>query len=111
MHCRATKAVVSNATIWDTLKLLPEDVVPQVYIPWRCPNLLCPLGITLKSVANEARHLVWAISLACHAIIIAEVQAKCGRDANVPLLHAPPPRLRQRGPAGGVLRDASIPQL
>jgi len=28
---RATKAVVSNATIWDTLKLLPEDVVPQKF--------------------------------------------------------------------------------
>jgi len=28
---RATKAVVSNATIWDTLKLLPEDAIPADY--------------------------------------------------------------------------------
>lgn len=29
---RAKKAVVSNASMWDTLKLLPADVIPKSYI-------------------------------------------------------------------------------
>ena len=28
---RAKKAVVSNASMWDTLKLLPQEVVPKSY--------------------------------------------------------------------------------
>jgi len=28
---RAKKAVVSNASMWDTLKLLPKEVVPKSY--------------------------------------------------------------------------------
>ena len=28
---RARKAVVSNASMWDTLKLLPNEVVPKSY--------------------------------------------------------------------------------
>lgn len=28
---RANKAVVSNASVWDTLRLLPEDAVPESY--------------------------------------------------------------------------------
>ena len=28
---RARKAVVSNASMWDTLKLLPKEVVPKSY--------------------------------------------------------------------------------
>lgn len=29
---RAKKAVVSNASMWDTLNLLPGDVVPKSYV-------------------------------------------------------------------------------
>lgn len=29
---RAKKAVVSNASMWDTLKLLPREVVPKSYL-------------------------------------------------------------------------------
>lgn len=29
---RAKKAVVSNASMWDTLKLLPRDVLPKSYV-------------------------------------------------------------------------------
>jgi len=28
---RAKKAVVSNASMWDTLGLLPEDIIPKSY--------------------------------------------------------------------------------
>lgn len=29
---RAKKAVISNASMWDTLKLLPNEVVPKSYL-------------------------------------------------------------------------------
>lgn len=29
---RAKKAVISNASMWDTLKLLPIEVVPKSYL-------------------------------------------------------------------------------
>ena len=31
---RATKAVVSNASVWDTIKLVPAEVVPDQVCGW-----------------------------------------------------------------------------
>lgn len=38
---RARKAVVSNASMWDTLKLLPKEAVPKSYLDRVNKTLQC----------------------------------------------------------------------
>ncbi len=64
---RAKKAVISNASVWDTLKLLPEDTVPK---SWREERQATP-------ECNSFMHLHLGIDatdikpdLACHHIVV-----------------------------------------
>lgn len=47
----ASKAVISNATVWDTLKLVPDGALPQV------PSL-APSGCRVASMDVRRRRLL-----------------------------------------------------
>lgn len=58
---RANRAVVSNASVWDTLKLLPAEAVPEQYkqssqeIP-TCPSFM-HLHIGLDATGKALHHI------------------------------------------------------
>jgi phytoene dehydrogenase-like protein len=63
----ARRAVVSNASIWDTLKLLPAGVLPQKFVQQRQATPTCDSFMHLH-VGIEAQGL--PSDLACHYIVL-----------------------------------------
>lgn len=77
---RARRAVVSNAVIWDTLKLLPKDVVPEEYHNLRQSTPQC----------HSFMHLHLGIdgtdlppNLECHYIVVNDWQIGVTAPQNV----------------------------
>lgn len=64
---RASRAVVSNASVWDTLKLLPEGAVPKRFRAKRQATSECDsfmhlhLGINAQGLQSD---------LACHYVVV-----------------------------------------
>jgi phytoene dehydrogenase-like protein len=83
---RARRAVVSNAVIWDTLKLLPEGVVPKAYTAKRQETPECEsfmhlhLGIDGDNLPPD---------LECHYIVVNDWEAGVTAPQNVVAISIP----------------------
>lgn len=83
---RSRRAVVSNASIWDTLKLLPEDAIPKGFRAKRQATPECDsfmhlhLGIDAQGVRKD---------LACHYIVVNNWDMGVTAPQNVVLVSIP----------------------
>lgn len=83
---RARRAVVSNASIWDTLKLLPENALPKDFISQRnaipeCHSFMhLHLGIDATGLPDR---------LACHYIVVNDWNLGVTAPQNVVLVSIP----------------------
>lgn len=83
---RARKAVVSNASIWDTLKLLPQDALPHSFQKQRQQTPQCEsfmhlhLGINAENIRSD---------LACHYIVVNDWDKGVTAPQNVVLISIP----------------------
>ncbi|MBD0268360.1 MAG: FAD-dependent oxidoreductase, partial [Cyanobacteria bacterium Co-bin8] len=83
---RARRAVVSNASIWDTLKLLPQDAVPKSFVEQRRSTPECEsfmhlhLGIDGSDLPAD---------LACHYIVVNDWTPGVTAPQNVVLISIP----------------------
>ncbi len=82
----ATKAVISNASVWDTLKLLPDDAVPRKFIQERKATPECDsfmhlhLGIDGTGLPAD---------LQCHYIVVNDWQQGVTAPQNVVVVSIP----------------------
>ena len=85
---RSHKAVVSNASVWDTLKLLPESSVPKAFRKQRQATPECDsfMHLHLGIDATEVRS-----DLACHYIFVKDwaLTPSAFSDDSVPLALVP----------------------
>jgi phytoene dehydrogenase-like protein len=83
---RARRAVISNASVWDTLKLLPDDAVSQSFRTSRQATPACDsfmhlhLGIDAEGIASD---------LSCHHIVVNDWAAGITAPQNVVLISIP----------------------
>lgn len=83
---KARHAVVSNASIWDTLSLLPDRAVPQQFIAQRQAIPACDsfmhlhLGIDATGLSRD---------LACHHIVVNDWEQGVTAPQNVVLISIP----------------------
>ena len=83
---KARKAVVSNASVWDTLKLLPEGALPQKFVQQRQQTPECNsfmhlhLGINAENIRSD---------LACHYILVNDWEKGVTAPQNVVLISIP----------------------
>jgi phytoene dehydrogenase-like protein len=83
---KANQAVISNASIWDTLKLLPNGAVPKSFVEKREATPECEsfmhlhLGIDGKDIHSE---------LACHYIVVNDWEMGVDAPQNVVLISIP----------------------
>ncbi|MBC1266994.1 NAD(P)/FAD-dependent oxidoreductase [Trichormus variabilis FSR] len=83
---RARRAVVSNASVWDTLKLLPEGAVSQKFRSQRQATPECDsfmhlhLGINAQGLPPD---------LACHYIVVNDWELEITAPQNVILVSIP----------------------
>ncbi|NET30754.1 MAG: NAD(P)/FAD-dependent oxidoreductase [Cyanothece sp. SIO1E1] len=83
---RARRAVVSNASVWDTLKLLPEGAVPQRFLTQRQATPACASFMHLH-LGIDATHL--RPDLACHYIVVNSWAVGVTAPQNVVLVSIP----------------------
>ncbi|KHN03586.1 Prolycopene isomerase, chloroplastic, partial [Glycine soja] len=83
---RAKKAVVSNASMWDTLKLLPKEVVPKSYsdrvnTTTQCDSFMhLHLGFDAEGIRSD---------LGIHHIVVNDWKRGVDADQNVVLISIP----------------------
>lgn len=83
---RARRAVVSNASVWDTLKLLPQEAVPKWFREQRQATPECDsfmhlhLGIDASGLRSD---------LACHHIVVNNWESGVTAPQNVVLISIP----------------------
>lgn len=83
---RAKKAVISNASIWDTLKLIPEGIIPNAYRKQKESTPQCDsfmhfhLGIDAADMRPD---------LACHYIVVNDWEKGITAPLNVILVSIP----------------------
>lgn len=93
----ANKAVVSNASVWDTLKLIPADSLPQEFRRQRQATPMCPsfmhlhLGIDGTGIPQD---------LPCHHIIVNDWKRGVTAPQNVVLVSIPSMLDRSLAPPG-----------
>ncbi|WP_066377539.1 phytoene desaturase family protein [Anabaena sp. CA = ATCC 33047] len=86
VEIRARRAVVSNASVWDTLKLLPEGAVPAKFRSQRqaipeCDSFMhLHLGIDAQGLPAD---------LACHYIVVNDWELGMTAPQNVVLVSIP----------------------
>jgi phytoene dehydrogenase-like protein len=83
---RSRRAVVSNASVWDTLKLLPESAVPKRFRVKRQATPECDSFMHLH-LGIEAKGL--PPNLACHYIVVNDWQKGVTAPQNVVLVSIP----------------------
>jgi len=82
----ATEAVISNASVWDTLKLIPEDVLPEKFVEKRqsmppCESFMhLHLGIDAAGLPED---------LACHYIVVNDWEKGITAEQNLVLISIP----------------------
>jgi phytoene dehydrogenase-like protein len=82
---RASKAVVSNASVWDTLALIPEQALPQDFVKARAKTPECEsfmhlhLGIDGAGLEN----------LQCHYIVVNDWEKGVTAPQNVVVMSIP----------------------
>ncbi|MBD2097937.1 NAD(P)/FAD-dependent oxidoreductase [Trichocoleus sp. FACHB-591] len=83
---RAKRAVISNASIWDTLKLLPAGALPQRFQAQRQSTPACDsfMHLHLGIDATELRS-----DLACHYIVVNDWEMGVTAPQNVVLVSIP----------------------
>jgi len=83
---RARRAVVSNASVWDTLKLLPEEALPKQFRAKRQATPECDsfmhlhLGIDAAGISPN---------LACHYVVVNNWEAGVAAPQNVVVVSIP----------------------
>ncbi|MEO0946989.1 MAG: NAD(P)/FAD-dependent oxidoreductase, partial [Cyanobacteria bacterium J06641_5] len=83
---QARRAVISNASVWDTLKLLPTEVLPSSFRRQRQETPACPsfmhlhLGIDAAGLPKD---------LACHHIVVNDWEKGVTAPQNVVLISMP----------------------
>jgi phytoene dehydrogenase-like protein len=83
---RARRAVVSNASVWDTLGLIPDDAVPQSFREQRAATPECDsfmhlhLGIDATGIRSD---------LACHYIVVNDWSLGVAAPQNVVVVSIP----------------------
>ncbi|KAL5787154.1 hypothetical protein ACOSP7_004103 [Xanthoceras sorbifolium] len=83
---RAKTAVVSNASMWDTLKLLPREIVPKPYLDRVNSTLQCEsfmhlhLGFDAEGLRED---------LGIHHIVVNDWDREVDADQNVVLISVP----------------------
>ncbi|MGK7890331.1 MAG: phytoene desaturase family protein [Leptolyngbyaceae cyanobacterium] len=83
---RAREAVIANASIWDTLKLLPAGVMPPSFIQTRQATPQCASFMHLH-LGIDATHL--PDNLACHYIVVNDWDLGIDAPQNVVLISIP----------------------
>jgi carotene isomerase len=82
----ANKAVISNASVWDTLKLLPDRILPQSYLQEKAATPECDSFMHLH-LGIDATNL--PPDLQCHYIIINDWQKGVTAPQNVVVISIP----------------------
>ncbi|MED6201468.1 hypothetical protein PIB30_095360 [Stylosanthes scabra] len=83
---RARKAVVSNASMWDTLKMLPEDVIPKSYSDKikttpKCESFMhLHLGFDAEGIPDD---------LGIHHLVVNDWEKGVEAEQNVVLISVP----------------------
>ncbi|MBF2080039.1 MAG: NAD(P)/FAD-dependent oxidoreductase [Synechococcales cyanobacterium T60_A2020_003] len=83
---RARQAVISNASVWDTLPLIPEGALPTSFRTQRQSTPPCDsfmhlhLGISAEGLSPD---------LACHAIVVNDWERGISAPQNVVLISIP----------------------
>lgn len=83
---RAKRAVVSNASVWDTLKLLPQGALPQNFQRQRQATPECDSFMHLH-LGIDAQDL--PADLACHYIVVNDWELGITAPQNVVLVSIP----------------------
>jgi phytoene dehydrogenase-like protein len=83
---RSRQAVISNASVWDTLKLLPEGSVPKSFIAQRQATPECHSFMHLH-VGIDAQGL--PADLPCHHIVVNDWEQGVTAPQNVVLISIP----------------------
>ncbi|KAI9107304.1 hypothetical protein K1719_021692 [Acacia pycnantha] len=103
---RARKAVVSNASMWDTLKLLPKEVVPKSYSDRIISTPQCEsfmhlhLGFDDEGIRKD---------LGIHHIVVNEWERGVDADQNVVLISVPSVLSPNLAPPGKHVLHAYLP--
>ncbi|XP_020230672.1 prolycopene isomerase, chloroplastic isoform X2 [Cajanus cajan] len=103
---RAKKAVVSNASMWDTLKLLPKEVVPKSYsdrinMTPQCDSFMhLHLGFDAEGIRSD---------LGIHHIVVNEWERGVDADQNVVLISIPSVLSPNLAPPGKHVLHAYMP--
>lgn len=82
----AGKAVITNASIWDTLKLLPDGALPKSFVAQRAETPECHSFMHLH-LGIDATGL--PADLACHYIVVNDWQRGVDAPQNVVLISIP----------------------
>ena len=83
---KASKAVISNASVWDTLKLLPPDALPQSFIKEREKTPECESFMHLH-LGIDATNL--PPDLECHYIVVNDWSQGVSAPQNVIVVSIP----------------------
>ncbi|PON48754.1 FAD/NAD(P)-binding domain containing protein [Parasponia andersonii] len=103
---RAKKAVVSNASMWDTLNLLPRDVVPKSYVDSvnttpQCESFMhLHLGFDAEGISKD---------LGIHHIVVNDWDRGVDADQNVVLISVPSVLSPDLAPPGKHVLHAYLP--
>ncbi|CAN8241283.1 unnamed protein product [Cochlearia groenlandica] len=103
---RARKAVVSNASMWDTVKLLPPGSFPDSYVKGvdttpQCESFMhLHLGFDAKGIADD---------LEIHHIVVNDWDRGVDADQNVVLISVPSVLSPNLAPPGKHLLHAYLP--
>ncbi|KAM6552389.1 hypothetical protein CsatB_002197 [Cannabis sativa] len=103
---RAKKAVVSNASMWDTVKLLPSDVVPKSYADRvnttpQCESFMhLHLGFDAEGIRED---------LGIHHIVVNDWNRGVDADQNVVLISIPSVLSPDLAPPGKHVLHAYLP--
>ncbi|KAF6167034.1 hypothetical protein GIB67_041289 [Kingdonia uniflora] len=103
---RAKKAVVSNASMWDTLNLLPKDAIPKSYQDRiektaQCESFMhLHLGFDAENIPED---------LGIHHIVVNEWNRGVDADQNVVLISVPSVLSKDSAPPGKHVLHAYTP--
>ncbi|KAF7842797.1 prolycopene isomerase, chloroplastic [Senna tora] len=103
---RAKKAVVSNASMWDTLKLLPKEAVPKSYAERinktpQCESFMhLHLGFDAEGIRKD---------LGIHHIVVNDWERGVDADQNVVLISVPSVLSPNLAPPGKHVLHAYMP--
>ncbi|XP_078434242.1 FAD/NAD(P)-binding oxidoreductase family protein [Wolffia australiana] len=103
---RARKAVVSNASMWDTLNLLPADVVPASYQNTVKSTPQCESFMHLH-IAFDAKNV--PDDLQIHHIVVNDWSRGVDADQNVVLISIPSALSKNLAPPGKHVLHAYTP--